>query len=35
MNFNLEAEYMIYASTEVGQKFSFTVEGLDWSYPIV
>ena len=33
-NFNIPADYIIGASTQIGQSFAFTVEGWDWTYPI-
>jgi hypothetical protein len=33
-NMNLKTGYSIYASTQIGQSFAFTVEGWDWTYPI-
>jgi hypothetical protein len=32
-NFNLQAGYSLGASTQLGQSFSLTVEGVSWEYP--
>lgn len=33
-DFNLQAEFVIGASTQLGESFAITIEGASWSYPI-